>query len=122
MLFRPARASDVEAICALLATAKHSAEYLYALLTDDPCFDPAQIRLAWTAGHIVACAKLYPRILRIGTATLPTGGIGNVRTDPRYWHKGLATSLLSECLAAMLFDGMVLAPLFAERHTLFARR
>lgn len=122
MLFRPARASDLDAICALLATAKRGPDYFHALFTSDPTFDPGQIHLAWTGGHIIACAKIYPRVLRIGTVVMPAGGVGNVRTDPRHWHKGLATSLLSECLSAMYLDGMALAPLFSSRHTLFARR
>lgn len=122
MLFRPGRGSDMDEICALLASAKHGAEYFHALFTADPCFDPAQFRVAWTAGHIIACAKIYPRLLRIGTTVLPAGGIGNVRTDPRYWQKGLATSLLGECLSTLYQEGMTLAPLFAARHTLFTRR
>jgi predicted N-acetyltransferase YhbS len=122
MLFRPGRASDMDEICTLLASARHGAEYYHALFAADPCFDPSQFRLAWTAGHIVACAKIYPRLLRIGTAVTPVGGIGNVRTDPRHWQKGLATSLLGECLSTLYLEGMTLSPLFAPRHTLFARR
>lgn len=122
MLFRPARASDLDEICQLLATARQSPEHIHALWAADPRFDPARIRIAWTGGHIVACAKIFPRMLRIDTTVIAAGGIGNVRTDPRYWQKGLATSLLNECLSAMYLDGMMLAPLFARRHTLFARR
>ncbi len=122
MLFRPGRASDMDEICALLASARHRAEYYHALFAADPCFDPAQFRLAWTAGHIVACAKIYPRLLRIGTAVTPAGGIGNLRTDPRHWQKGLATSLLGECLSTLYLEGMTLSPLFAPRPTLFAHR
>lgn len=122
MLFRPARASDLDEICALLATARYAPDHFHALFRADPRFDPARIRIAWTGGRIVACARLYPRMLRIDTAVVPVGGIGNVRTDPRYWQKGLATSLLGECLSAMYVEGMVLSPLFARRHTLFARR
>ena len=122
MLFRPARGSDIDEICTLLATSRQSPDHLHALFRADPHFDPAQIRIAWTAGHIVGCAKIYPRVLRIDTATIAAGGIGNVRTDPRYWQKGIATALLNECLSAMYLEGITLAPLFARRHTLFARR
>lgn len=122
MLFRPARASDIDEICALLATAKLGPDHFHAAFMADPRFDPAQIRLAWTGGHIVACAKIYPRTLRIGSVVTPIGGISNVRTDPRFWRKGLATSLLSECLSTMFREGMTLAPLFSKRHELFARR
>lgn len=122
MLFRPARAADLDEVCTLLATARHDPEYFHALFKADPGFDPAQIRVAWTGGRIVACAKLYPRALRFGTTVVPAGGVGNLRTDPRYWSKGLGSSLLSECLAALYLDGMALAPLFSARHTLFLRR
>src|SRR5690348_9402783 len=122
MLFRPARAADLHEVCTLLATAKHGPEYYHALFMADPGFDPAQIRVAWTGGRIVACAKLYPRALRFGTTVVAAGGVGNLRTDPRYWSKGLGSSLLSECLSALYLDGVALAPLFSARHTLFLRR
>lgn len=122
MLFRPARAADVDEVCTLLATAKHGPEYFHALFTADPGFDAGQIRVAWTGGRIVACAKIYPRQLRIGATIVAAGGIGNLRTDPRYWSKGLGSSLLSECLSAMYREGMTLTPLFSKRHALFARR
>ena len=122
MLFRPARAADLDEVCTLLATAKHGPEYFHALFMADPGFEAGQVRLAWTGGRIVACAKIYPRLLRLGPTVIPAGGIGNLRTDPRYWSKGLGSSLLSECLSAMYLEGMSLAPLFSKRHTLFARR
>src|SRR5439155_11973642 len=113
MLFRPARASDMGEICALLATPKRPAEYFHALFTADPGFDPAQIRLAWMGGHIVACAKIYPRALRIGAMVVPACGVGNVRTEPRYRREGPATAPLGEWLTAMYLEGACLAPLFA---------
>jgi predicted N-acetyltransferase YhbS len=122
MLFRPAHRSDIDEVCMLLATSRQPPEQVHAMLVADPSFDPAQIRLAWTGGRIVACARIYRRTLRIGTASVLVGGIGNLRTDPRHWRQGLASSLLGECLVAMYLEGMVLSPLFAARHTLFARR
>ena len=116
-----ARASDLDEVCALLATATRPPEYVHALFTADPAFDPAQIRVARLGGRIVACAKMYPRALRLGTMVVPACGIGNVRTDPQCRHKGLAGALLGECLTAMYLEGALLAPLFAPRPDLFAR-
>ena len=121
MILSPARASDLDEVCALLATATRPPEYVHALFTADPAFDPAQIRVARLGGRIVACAKMYPRALRLGTMVVPACGIGNVRTDPQCRHKGLASALLGECLTAMYLEGALLAPLFAPRPDLFAR-
>src|SRR4051794_22793390 len=121
MILSPARASDLDKVCALFATATRPPEYFHALFTADPAFDPAQIRVARTGGRIVACAKMYPRALRLGTMVVPACGIGNVRTDPQRRHKGLAGALLGECLIAMYQEGVLLAPLFAPRRDLFAR-
>src|SRR5919197_3717097 len=121
MILSPARASDLDEVCALLATATRPPEYFHALFTADTAFDPAQIRVARTGGRIVACAKMYPRALRLGTLVVPASGIGNVRTDPQRRHKGLASALLGECLIAMYQEGALLAPLFAPRPDLFAR-
>ena len=121
-LFRPARASDLDEVCELLATPRRGPEYFHALFQSDPAFEPGQIRVAWTGGHIVACVKMYPRLLRIGTTVVSAGGIGNLRTEPRHQRRGLATSLLAECISAMRLQGVVLAPLFAARHTLFLRQ
>lgn len=122
MLFRPARTSDLDEICMLLATSRQPPEQVHAMLVADPAFDPSLIRLAWTGGRIVACARIYRRTLRIGTAGVLAGGVGNLRTDARRWRQGLASSMLGECLVAMFLEGMVLSPLFSARHTLFARR
>src|SRR5919201_3974182 len=120
MILCPARASDLDEVCAFFATAAHPPEYFHALFTADPAFDPAQIRVARTGGRIIACAKMYPRALRLGTTVVPACGIGNVRTDPQRRHRGLAGALLGECLTAMYLEGALLAPLFAPRHDLFA--
>ena len=121
MILSPARASDLDEVCALLATATRPPEYVHALFTADPAFDPAHIRVARLGGRIVACAKMYPRALRLGTMVVPACGIGNVRTDPQCRHKGLAGALLGECLTAMYLEGALLAPLFAPRPDLFVR-
>lgn len=122
MLFRPARASDLDAICLLLATSRRGAEYYHALFASDPSFEPGQFRVAWTHGGIVACARIYPRAVRIGTVVVPAGGIGNLRTEPHYQQKGLASSLLVECLSALRLDGIALAPLFAPHAVTFPFR
>ena len=90
MILSPARASDLDEVCALLATATRPPEYFHALFMADPAFDPAQIRVARTGGRIVACAKMYPRALRLGTMVVPACGIGNLRTDQQRQHKGCA--------------------------------
>ncbi len=116
MLFRPARASDLDEVCALLATPRQGPEYVHTLLTSDPAFEPSQIRVAWTSGHIIACAKMYPRTLRIGTTAVAAGGIGALCMEPRYQERALAASLLAECISAMRLEGALLAPLFAPDH------
>jgi len=121
MLFRPARVSDLDAVYEILATPRQGPDYFRALFASDPAFEPAQIRVAWTGGHVVGCAKIYPRALRIGTAVVPVGGIGNLRMEPRHQDQGLTASLLAECLSAMRLQGAVLAPIFAAQHGPFAR-
>jgi len=116
MLFRPARASDLDEVCALLATPHQGPEYVHTLFTSDPAFEPSQIRVAWTSGHIIACAKMYPRTLRIGTTAVAAGGIGALCMEPRYQERALAASLLAECVSAMRLEGALLAPLFAPDH------
>ncbi len=116
MLFRPARASDLDEVCALLATPHQGPEYVHTLFTSDPAFEPSQIRVAWTSGHIIACAKMYPRTLRIGTTAVAAGGIGALCMEPRYQERSLAASLLAECVSAMRLEGALLAPLFAPDH------
>jgi len=116
MLFRPARASDLDEVCAVLATPRQGPEYVHTLFTSDPAFEPGHIRVAWTGGHIIACVKMYPRTLRIGTTTVAAGGIGNLRMEPRHQERGLAASLLAECVSALRLEGALLAPLFAPDH------
>ncbi len=121
MLFRPARASDLDGVCELLATPRQGPDYFHALFTSDPSFEPGQIRVAWTGGHIVGCVKMYPRLLRIGTTVVAATGIGNLRMEPRHQDQRLAASLLAECMSAMRLQGAVLAPLFASPHASFVR-
>ena len=121
MLFRPARASDLDEVCALLATARESPGHIRALLLADPGFDPGQLRLAWTGGRIVACAKIYPRLLRIGAATVAVGGIAQLHTDPSFERQGLASTLLVECLTAMDQAGLTLAIITAPPRALYTR-
>ena len=112
----------MDEICALLATRRTGAGVLSCRFHGRPRFDPAQIRLAWTGGHIVACAKIYPRLLRVGTVVNADGRHLQRAHRPALLAKGLATSLLGECLSTVYLEGMTLSPLFAPRHTLFARR
>jgi len=121
MLFRPARASDLDEVCALLATAREGPGHVRALLLADPGFDPGQLRLAWTGGRIVACAKIYPRLLRIGAATVAVGGIAHLHTDPSFERQGLASTLLVECLTAMDQAGLTLAIITAPPRALYTR-
>ncbi len=121
MLFRPARASDLDEVCALLATAEGDAGHVRALLLADPGFDPGQFRLAWTGGRIVACAKVYPRLLRIGATTVDVGGIASLQTEPSFERQRLASTLLVECLTAMDQAGLALAIITAPPRTLYTR-
>ncbi len=121
MLFRPAHASDLDEVCALLATAREGPGHVRALLLADPGFDPGQLRLAWTGGRIVACAKIYPRLLRIGAATVSVGGIAHLHTDPSFERQGLASTLLVECLTAMDQAGLTLAIITAPPRALYTR-
>src|SRR2546423_7034119 len=104
MILCPARTSDLDEVCALFATATRPPEYVHALFTADPAFDPAQIRVARLGGRIVACAKMYPRALRLGTMVVPACGICHLRNEPQCRHKGLARALVGECPTAMYLD------------------
>ena len=93
----------------------------------DPTFADENVWVASRDGRLVACAQIFPRLLRVRvgasgpTAAVPTGGIGSVFTHPEARGGGIASGLLARCREAMRARGMELSLLFASRHDFYRR-
>ena len=87
----------------------------------DPTFADENVWVAEQDGRLVACAQIFPRLLRLRGAAVPTGGIGSVFTRPEARAGGVASALLERSLTAMRERGMELSLLFAARHAFYGR-
>lgn len=72
-------------------------------------------------GELVAHAAWRPLALRSGPRRLVAAGIGLVTTHPGWRGRGLATRVVSACLAGATRAGCAVALLFADTRTLYAR-
>jgi len=67
-------------------------------LEQGPRFAPEQRRGAFRDGRYLGGYLIQERLLRMGTATIPTGCIGSVVTVPESRRQGVATALLEDAL------------------------
>lgn len=78
----------------------------------DPTWHDENVLIALERGRIVATATLVPRHLKILGHVVPTGGIGNLYTDPAVRTRGVATEVLDQACATMRMRGLELAVVF----------
>lgn len=84
------------------------------LIEGTPDFQPQQLRGAFSGNILLGGYLIQERQLRIGSAHLPTGCIGNIVTLTEHRNKGIATALLQDALsyaqahhlALLLLDGI----------------
>jgi GNAT superfamily N-acetyltransferase len=87
----------------------------------DPSFADENVWVAAQGADLVACVQIFPRLLRVRDAAVPTGGIGTVFTTPDARKGGIASALLGRAIAAMRSRGMELSLLFSQRHSFYER-
>jgi predicted N-acetyltransferase YhbS len=66
-------------------------------------------------GRIVGHVGTYPLELKVGSCTIPAGGIGAVAADPEHRGKGYMTRLMQQSIENMKGKGMVLSVLWGNR-------
>lgn len=95
--------SELTAVVDLLDRAfeKTSREYFERHVFDDPTLKPEHTRIFLKNGRILSSVQIFPRMMRVGDAIVPFGGIGNVATDPAERAHGLAASVMSDAVEWM---------------------
>lgn len=78
----------------------------------DPTWHDENVFVAYEQSRIVATATIVPRHLKILGHVVPTGGIGNLYTDPSLRERGIATEVLDRACEAMRARGVELAVAF----------
>lgn len=78
----------------------------------DPTWHDENVFVAFEKDRIVATATIVPRHLKILGHVVPTGGIGNLYTDPSVRERGVATEVLDRACDAMRARGLELAIVF----------
>lgn len=78
----------------------------------DPTWHDENVFVALEKDTIVATATIVPRHLKILGHVVPTGGIGNLYTDPALRARGVATEVLDRACEAMRARGLELAVAF----------
>jgi GNAT superfamily N-acetyltransferase len=87
----------------------------------DPTYADENVWVAADADGLVGCVQIFPRLLRLGAAAVPTGGIGSVFTHPDQRRRGVGEALLARALGAMRARGMELSLLFTARAPWYTR-
>ncbi len=96
-------------------------DYFRRYIDSDPSYVDENFHVAEQDGTLVSCVQIFPRTLRAGGVTIPTGGIGSVFTSEKARGSGVASRLLEASVAAMRERGMELSLLFASRHDFYTR-
>lgn len=78
----------------------------------DPSARDENVVVAVEQGRILSALSILPRHLRILGHVVPTGGIGNLFTEPGSRGNGIATELLEHASHAMRVRGLELALIF----------
>jgi GNAT superfamily N-acetyltransferase len=87
----------------------------------DPAYDDADVWVADDGGRLVSTVQIFPRLLDVGGAAVPLGGIGSVFTREQSRGRGVATALLERALADMRERGLELSLLFSGRLSFYER-
>jgi GNAT superfamily N-acetyltransferase len=78
----------------------------------DPTWADGNVLVAVENDRILAVVSIFPRHLRILGHAIPTGGVGNLFTEPEMRCHGIATELLERACDEMRSRGLELAILF----------
>jgi GNAT superfamily N-acetyltransferase len=78
----------------------------------DPTWSDENVFVAVEHDRILSAVSILPRHLKILGHSIPTGGLGNLYTDPGMRSQGIATELIERACEAMRSRGLELAVLF----------
>jgi GNAT superfamily N-acetyltransferase len=78
----------------------------------DPTWSDENVCVATEQDRILAVVSIVPRHLKILGHNIPTGGLGNLYTDPDVRSRGIATELIDRACDVMRSRGLELAMLF----------
>lgn len=78
----------------------------------DPSWADDNVFVAVEQDRILAALSIFPRHIKILGHVIPTGGVGNLYTDPAARGRGIATELLERACVAMRTRGLELAMIF----------
>lgn len=81
-------------------------------LDHDRSYGPETTWGAWVDGELAAAIQIFPYRAHYGKAVLRIAGIGNVATQPKFRHRGLAQMILRQQIAWMRDMGFDLSLLF----------
>ncbi len=87
----------------------------------DPAFRDDLCFVATAGGRIVSTLQVFEKLVRVDSATLRVGGVGNVFTTAACRARGLASQVLTHAIAAMEAQGFDLSLLFATRLEFYGR-
>jgi len=126
MEIRTLEAGEREALFGLLEGAgptngMHGATSMRRRVELDPTFSEDDVWVAREGDELIACARIFPRRLRILGHEIPTGGLGMLVTRPSHRGRGIAGELLEATASAMRERGLELSIVFSDRAGLFGR-
>jgi GNAT superfamily N-acetyltransferase len=78
----------------------------------DPTWSDDNVFVAVEQDRILSLVSILPRHLKILGHSIPTGGLGNLYTDPGMRSHGIATELIDRACDALRSRGLELAMLF----------
>ena len=87
-------------------------DYFAPYLHGDPWYKHDYTRVCALDGKLVSALQICEREVRVGSARIRMGGIGNVATHPDHRRKGYSSRLLRDAIAVMLAHGMDFSVLF----------
>jgi predicted acetyltransferase len=95
--------------------------YFTHYLKGDPWYKNDYCRVYSIDGRIVSSVNICRRQVRVGSATLTLGGIGNVGTDPEFRGRGYSSLVLKDCVEVMDQEEMDFSVLYTGIHGFYHR-
>jgi GNAT superfamily N-acetyltransferase len=89
--------------------------------TNDPHYQPSQLRIGVKDGRIVATVRVMLRDAWDGDAYVPMGGIANVAVHPDFRGQGLSVPLLQDSVDFMRSQGCAFSTLYSGHHGLYEK-
>jgi len=119
---RPATQGEIPEVLRFQAKCYGLPEAHFRELSErDPWFKPENILLLHSSDKIASCLQIFPKPIRIGSASVTIAGVGNVATHPEYRGRGYATRLLERAVELMKDRGYGLSILFTKIHGFYQR-